>query len=351
MHPRHGRRSHFSPLLRVTLVCGLIGAGCTSPDLETTASLSQPVNVCNESIPESRFVDGLPAYAQCAEVASGNVWSNNGVDTSTSSLGPDWVQTQRGGGYQCTEWAYRYLRFRFGISYRSGDAKEWCDGNLPSTLVKSDEPVHGDLIVFDGGVCGSDAKTGHVAVIDEVNADASSVTFVEQNQAGRRTAKTTCAKCFLHAVANDGTPASGTGGGASTGGAAAQGGTAGSSPSNANGGAGGGAAEPAGGAAPLGGASMTMGGAAGLATGGAGSGGAPPEAPGGTGSGGATLPTLPSTGGSGASAQDDFVASSATCSLVGRPPADDRRGASLSALGVCLGLALRTARKARRRAG
>jgi len=225
--------------IRLGLILGLLlaagSSGCSAPatpgEGEEVSFVEQAVNACNETIPANRSVDGLPAYAQCSGVSSGNIWSNNGIDTATTSGGSDWIQTQRGGGYQCTEWAYRYMRFRWNVSYRSGDAKEWCAGNLPSNLVKSTVPVHGDLIVFDGGVCGSDATTGHIAVIDVVNASAQTVTIVEENQAGRRNAKQSCALCFLHAVANDGT-AAGAGGGSGSG----SGGTASAGSGNGNGG-------------------------------------------------------------------------------------------------------------------
>jgi hypothetical protein len=222
-----GRETHLSAVLIGLLV------GCAGPDptREEVATETLAVNVCDETVPTDRAVDGLPAYAQCTETMSANIWSNNGVDTSTSSLGDDWVQTQRGGGYQCTEWAYRYMHFRWAVDYRHGDAREWCDGELPSTLVKSTVPVHGDLIVFDGGVCGADATTGHIAVVDTVDATAAKVTLVEENRAGRRSANQSCATCFLHAVANDGetTGSAGTGANAGGGGSggAASGGNAG----------------------------------------------------------------------------------------------------------------------------
>ena len=42
-------------------------------------------------------------------VQDGALYSNNGVDTSNTQTGPDWVKTQYSGGYQCTELAHRYL--------------------------------------------------------------------------------------------------------------------------------------------------------------------------------------------------------------------------------------------------
>lgn len=206
-------------------VLALQALGCGGVPEEPVASESQAVNVCDETVPENRYVDGLPAYAQC-DATTGSIWSNNGIDTSTSSGGSDWVRTQQGGGYQCTEWAFRYMHFRWHIDYRHGDAREWCDGTLPATLVKNTLPAHGDLIVFDGGVCGADATTGHIAVVDTVDSAKAKVTIVEENRAGRRSTDQSCATCFLHAVANDGS-AGGAAGSAGAGAAGVAGNAAG----------------------------------------------------------------------------------------------------------------------------
>lgn len=282
---------------RFPLLLALLGAGCSGPDFapESISETSLAINVCDETVPSERAVDGFPAYAQCDAVANTSVWSNNGIDTSATSLGDDWVLTQRGGGYQCTEWAYRYMRFRWDVDYRHGNAEEWCDGDLPSTLVKTTTPVHGDLIVFAGGVCGAAEDTGHIAVVDTVDAAAEKVTIVEQNRAGRRSTNQSCATCFLHAVANDGS-LGGTGGAAGRGNA----GAAGSSPGGSSG---------AGGSDGLGGrssggfaGSSALGGRAGTAgSGGAmASAGAPASAGAGTGAGAGAA--VGGHGGSGAAA-------------------------------------------------
>jgi hypothetical protein len=255
----------------------LLALGCGSVPGDPLAIVSEAVNVCDETVPDNRFVDGLPAYAQC-DTTTGSIWSNNGVDTATSSQGSDWVRTQQGGGYQCTEWAYRYMHFRWNIDYRHGDAREWCDGMLPSTLVKSTTPAHGDLIVFDGGVCGADATTGHIAVVDTVDTAKAKVTIVEENRAGRRSSDQSCATCFLHAVANDGSMSGGAGA-AGTGSSTAGSGNAGAAGGgglSAAGGRTGGAGRGAGGTGAAAGGSGT-----GTADGGAGSAGR------GTGEGGA----------------------------------------------------------------
>jgi len=253
----------------------LVALGCGSVGDEPLATVSEAVNVCDETVPDNRYVDGLPAYAQC-DTTTGSIWSNNGIDTATSSQGSDWVRTQQGGGYQCTEWAYRYMHFRWNIDYRHGDAREWCDGMLPATLVKSSTPVHGDLIVFDGGVCGADATTGHIAVVDTFDTAKAKVTIVEENRAGRRATDQSCATCFLHAVANDGSVSGGAGSGsAGMSGSAAGSGNAGMTGGGGAPGAGGslGAAGRGGGA--RGGAGNAEGGTdtGGRATGGGGSGG------------------------------------------------------------------------------
>lgn len=212
--------------LKVLLVLASLTA-CSAPtDHESTASVGQALNECDETVPDNRFVDGFPAYAQCSAIENGSIWSNNGIDTRSTSGGNDWILTQRGGGYQCTEWAYRYMYFRWKVNYRHGNAKEWCDGQLPASLVKSDAPVHGDLIVFD---CGSDATTGHIAVVDLVNPANQMVTIVEQNRAGRRPVQPSCALCFLHAVANDGSARGGSNAGGASQGGNSSGGVAGGS--------------------------------------------------------------------------------------------------------------------------
>jgi hypothetical protein len=272
-------------------------AGCSGPltEPEPVADIAQALNACEETVPATRFIDGLPAYAQCSSTTNGAIWSNNGIDTSTASQGTGWVRTQRSGGYQCTEWAWRYMHFKWGVDYQNGNAAGWCDGNLPAALAKATTPTHGDLIVFGPGICGSDGTTGHIAVIDTVNASTATVTFVEENEAGRRSAKQTCATCFLHATANDGSSSAGSGGGNNLGGAATSGGssTAGGAASGGRSASGG---APAGGALAGGGSLVAGNSSTGgsLATSGGVSGGSgTPSGSGGTASGGA-----PATGGS-----------------------------------------------------
>jgi surface antigen len=178
----------------------LITVFCT---IAVSICFSNAENICNETPPANRGVDGIPAYAQCS-TSTGNVYSNDGLNTRSTSGGTGWVRTQFGGGYQCTELAHRYLAFRWNIkSVPMGNAGTWGDTTLPAGLVKTTAPVHGDLIVFAPGSCGAAASTGHVAVIDVVNG--ASLTIVEQNGAARRTCKASCAKYFLHAQANNGT--------------------------------------------------------------------------------------------------------------------------------------------------
>ena len=153
------------------------------------------------------------------------------------------------------------MHFKWGVDYRSGNAGSWCDGKLPATLTKTTVPVHGDLIVFAPGSCGADTTTGHIAVVDVVNAAGDSVTLVEQNRAGRRSSKVSCALCFLHAVANNGSSSGGTGGSGSGG----AGGSAGSSAAagNGTGGAAGTAATGGAPSQPSGGVSAESGSSAG----------------------------------------------------------------------------------------
>lgn len=208
-------RSVSAILLGAAWVAGCAGHSDTS-DAEHVGQVSEAVDICSETVPANRNVDGIPAYAQCAATQNSAVYSDDGVDTSTMSMGSGWVRTQYNGGYQCTEFAYRYLHFRWNIVWEpNGNAGTWCDSTPPSGsgVVQTSTPAHGDLIVFAPGSCGADPTAGHVAVVDVVNGT-TSVTAVEQNSAGRGNYKQSCAKCFLHAVANTGADGSSPSGGA-----------------------------------------------------------------------------------------------------------------------------------------
>lgn len=206
--------------LACSLSCALL-AGCASAndDGPSFGEVQQALSVCGETVPAERYIDGLPAYAQCGASENSPIYSNNGVDTSTSSLGADWIRTQYSGGYQCTELAHRYWRFVWNVSWLpSGNAGQWCDSAPPAgsgVVQRASSPVHGDLIVLAPGTCGAGQTTGHVAVIDTVDAARAQITVVQQNYASRSTYAESCAKCYLHVVANTagaGGAPSGTGG-------------------------------------------------------------------------------------------------------------------------------------------
>lgn len=239
------------------------------------ASVARAANICGETVPTNRFIDGFPAYAQCTASETSPIYSDDGIDTAVTSGGTTWFRTQGSDGYQCTELAHRYLHFKFGVAQvPNGNAGVWCDATIPAGLELATTPVHGDLIVFAPGSCGADPTTGHVAVIDTVNTDAS-VTAVQQNSAGRSKYAQSCAACFIHATANvagatDGgvtAPDAGVGGALGTGGAPGTAGAAGTGGISGTGGAPG-----AGGAGSGGVGSAGSGGATGAAgTGAAGS--------------------------------------------------------------------------------
>jgi hypothetical protein len=211
----------------------LATAAACADDRSGVEDVTSALSVCDEVVPANRFVDGIPAYAQCPGFETASIYSNNGVDTSATSLGADWIRTQGSGGYQCTELAHRYLHFRWNVTswLPRGNAGTWCDTQptAASGVVQTTVPVHGDLIVFAPGACGADAVTGHVAVIDVVDDARAQVTVVEENRAGRRNTAQSCASCYLHVVANDGSSgAAGAGGATGTGGAVGAGGATGS---------------------------------------------------------------------------------------------------------------------------
>ena len=218
---------------RVLVVClGLMACSQElQPDALTDVGLkAEALSPCNETVPANRNVDGIPAYAQCSMVEAGAIYSNNGVDTSATQMGPDWVKTQYSGGYQCTELAHRYLHFRWKVKWiPNGNAGNWCDTQPPAStgVVQTMTPVHGDIMVLAGGSCGAAQSTGHVNVVDTVDMATGRLVAVEQNRAGRNMYMLSCAKCFLHVMANDGvsspisTPTGSAGAGAAAAGAPA----------------------------------------------------------------------------------------------------------------------------------
>ncbi|HOU91006.1 MAG TPA: CHAP domain-containing protein, partial [Polyangiaceae bacterium] len=215
------RRHHLGRYLGSCLAAGgLLACGDPGAGNDYIGSARLAFSICDEAVPDELFVDGIPAYDQCAASMDAAIYSNNGVDTSTTALDDTWVRTQWSGGYQCTELAHRYLYFRWGIEWLPrGNAGTWCDDppDAASGVEQTFTPVHGDVIVFPPGQCGADGYYGHVALVDTVDPGGERLTIVEQNSSGRRQVQTSCAGCFLHVVANTGEL--GTGGAPGEGGA------------------------------------------------------------------------------------------------------------------------------------
>lgn len=259
-----GKGRWIAAALSAASLLGCGGDRAERVDPEAVGTAAQAIDSCNEMVPANRFIDGFPAYAQCAATQNSAIYSNNGIDTATTSMGSDWVRTQGDGGYQCTELAHRYLLFKWKVTWLPrGNAGTWCD-TMPtagSGVVQTTTPVHGDLIVFAPGSCGADGTTGHVAVVDTVGNAGGKLSAVQQNVASRTSYAPSCAKCFLHVVANNGSTGTAGAGGMGAGGAAA----GGSSSSGAGGTPGTGGVPPlgAGGFTPMGagGATSSAGGA------------------------------------------------------------------------------------------
>jgi MYXO-CTERM domain-containing protein len=173
-----------------------LASGCSSTPEDVSQSDDAVDYICNEKV--SASIDGIPAYAYCGNF---DVWSNNGVDTKKTSGGTGWVQSEHGYGYQCVEFAVRYMHFKWKVSASWGVmyAKQMCTTH-PSGVSVTTKPVHGDLVVFGAGSCGADPTAGHVAVVDTVGS--STFTAVQENTAGKYTWKNSCASCFLHAASN-----------------------------------------------------------------------------------------------------------------------------------------------------
>ena len=188
------------------------------PDAERELGITQQaLGPCNETVPANRFIDGIPAYAQCDVTRTAPSISNNGIDTSATKVGSDWVRTQFSGGYQCTELAHRYLHFKWKVSWMpNGNAGEWCDTQPPanSGVVQSTTPVHGDLIVFAPGSCGADATTdtspwstwstakGKVSVVEQNRAAAARTTRPAPSASCTWSPTTAAARAARHGAAS-----------------------------------------------------------------------------------------------------------------------------------------------------
>ena len=200
-------------VLLCVFYASLLGCSARVDHANDVGSISEALSACDETVPANRNVDGIPAYAQCDAVAAGAIYRTTASIRVRRRWAQTRVKTQYSGGYQCTEFAHRYLYFKWDVMWiPNGNAGQWCDTQPPASsgMVQTTTPVHGDLMVLAPGSCGSSPSTGHVNVIDTVDGNGR-VTAVEQNVAGRHQYMQTCGKCFLHVVANDGSGAGGAG--------------------------------------------------------------------------------------------------------------------------------------------
>ncbi|MEE2751881.1 MAG: CHAP domain-containing protein, partial [Myxococcota bacterium] len=186
------------------------GGGSDTSIGDTDSGDEEPLpvgdNICDQRVPRDHHIGGIPAYEQCDESREANIWTNDGLNTSTERQGPGWILTQTGvqeggsGGYQCTELAIRYLRYARGVTdWPVGKALNWCEGT-PSQLEKPATPIHGDIVVYHPGSCGASTTTGHVAVVDVVDDAAQTFEALNQNSFGRKECSFSDANCFLRPV-------------------------------------------------------------------------------------------------------------------------------------------------------
>lgn len=104
-----------------------------------------------------------------------------------------------GSQYQCVELAQRYFGQLYGTTpIWYGNAIDLCD-TKPSGVVKTSNPIPGDLVVFNTG------SYGHVAVITSISG--STLNVMEQNSSPTGTnsySTSSSIKCYLHAEKNQG---------------------------------------------------------------------------------------------------------------------------------------------------
>jgi hypothetical protein len=210
--------------MRENVLSGLIAVclvGCASGDSlsEFSSSLSSFSVYAGATVKAQTF-DGYPAYG-CAydknfgtACANFNVWTDNGINTYGSDPGGNSFESERGFGYQCVELATRYEWARWGVSgWTIQNAFEMC-ANHPASMTITNDPMPGDLMVFGPFACASSnsgiTDPGHVAVVNSVGA--TTITTAQQNTAAIVNWPRSCLTgtqplgCFLHPIANGGTP-------------------------------------------------------------------------------------------------------------------------------------------------
>jgi surface antigen len=136
----------------------------------------------------------LPNGTSTSSIPSSPVTPTPSAQTSTSPSGPTSIST--GGGLsspstgvlntdfydpftagQCTYWAdYEYHRLTGNVVTWSGNADTWASGAATAGWTVSSTPHLYSIIVLQGGVQGAGVGTGHVAVVEKINADGSVAT-------------------------------------------------------------------------------------------------------------------------------------------------------------------------------
>lgn len=205
--------SHCMRLFSIGAVAALITVvGCSSNGTnidgdnvstseEEALTPSIPASLCGRAALTT--MNGIPVYPNdCGDV---NVWTDDGIHTARASEGSSWVETEVGYGYQCVEFAARYMHFRYGTSTHWGAAvaADMCTHH-PSDVTETSSPIDGDLVVIKPGECGLHSATaGHVAVISSVTSTAVGVVQQNEGSTGKGAWARSCAKCYLHAARND----------------------------------------------------------------------------------------------------------------------------------------------------
>jgi hypothetical protein len=183
--------------LRACLLLAIVAAGCGGP--LPVATLEEGVTI-GGSVVCARTFDGFPAYGwgNCKDPGSGNVFTDNGIDTLSYNPG-GWFQSEGGSGYQCVELATRYFFGAHGITgwHGFGQAKQMCSSSVWAPGVSAtSSPVAGDLMIFPANTCGTQGA-GHVAVVDGVSGN--TIATTQKNWAMNVSYARSCASCFLTA--------------------------------------------------------------------------------------------------------------------------------------------------------
>lgn len=121
-----------------------------------------------------KYQSDVPEGSSVGQLTPPLVMSPDGWHVNVPSTGTDENAAPTYQRFQCTWWAaIRRAQIGKPVDPFMGNGQQWAAKALSHGWTVSNKPAPGDVICFQGGVHGSDITYGHVAVVEQVNADGS----------------------------------------------------------------------------------------------------------------------------------------------------------------------------------